>query len=149
MSETEHLSERDRVATELQYVTRSYDWSAKSECLGAIVGWHLDAIAAARAEAWITGSAEPTEPAIEQMLIRCQRAHFTRIVQRLREENTGLKIRLLAACGCIEFYAGGSADAGDRAGRALKSLLCERAAAASQPTSAANLQFLPVRGNLV
>src|SRR5262245_5383121 len=121
MSETEHLSERDRVATELQFVTHPYDLAARPECLGAIVGWHLDAIATARAEAWVGGPAEPADPAIEQTLIQVQRHHYNRIVHRLQEENVGLKIRLLAACGCIEFYAGGAADAGARATGALKS----------------------------
>jgi hypothetical protein len=125
MSEQSQFSERDRVATELRYVTRPYDWTAKPECLGAIVGWHLNSVATVRAETWILGSSEPMDPVSETALIRLQRYHFNRIVQRLKDENAILKLRLITACGCIEFYADGSTDAGARATAVLKALLAD------------------------
>ncbi len=125
MSETSTTAERDRVATELRYVTRPYDWNENPECLRAVVGWHLSAVDAVRAETWILGSAEPVDPVTETALVRLQRHHFSRIVEKLKEENGRLKLRLLTACCCIEFYAGGSADAGARAAQALRTLLAD------------------------
>jgi len=129
MGKMSNISERDRVATELQYVTRHHSWTAKRECLGAIVDWHLASVAVARAEAWIPGSADTKDPVIEKAVIRFQQHQFNQIAQRLRDENSGLKVRLLAACGCIAFYAGGSADAGVRAGKTLRLLLSDTVAA--------------------
>ena len=115
MSETSTTTERDRVATELRYVTRPYDWNKNPACLRAVVGWHLSAVAAVRDETWILGSAESLDPVTETALVRLQRYHFSRIVEKLKEENGRLKLRLLTACDCIEFYADGSADTGARA----------------------------------
>jgi hypothetical protein len=134
MSEQSHLSERDRVATELRYVTRPYDWTAEPECLGAIVGWHLSSVATVRAETWILGSSEPLDTVSETALVRLQRYHFNRIVQRLKDENALLKLRLLTASSCIEFYADGSADAGARATAVLKMLLADAPAAGAPPS---------------
>jgi hypothetical protein len=125
MSEISTTTERDRVATELRYVTRPYDWSENPACLEAIVGWHLSSVAAVRAETWILGTAEPLDPVSETALVRLQRYHFGRIVEKLKEENGRLKLRLLTACGCIEFYADGSVDAGARAAQALRTLLSD------------------------
>ena len=125
MSETSTTTERDRVATELRYVTRPYDWNKNPACLRAVVGWHLSAVAAVRDETWILGSAESLDPVTETALVRLQRYHFSRIVEKLKEENGRLKLRLLTACDCIEFYADGSADTGARAAQALRTLLAD------------------------
>jgi hypothetical protein len=125
MSETTALSERERVETELRYVTRAFDWTAEPACIGAIVGWHLRSVASARAEAWIPGAAGSGEPATQNVLVRFQQHQFGRIVQRRIQENLKLKLKLLTACDCIEFYAGGSVDAGVRAASALKILMTD------------------------
>jgi hypothetical protein len=125
MSETTATSERDRVETELRYVTRAFDWTAEPACIGAIVSWHLRSIAGARAEAWIPGAADSREPATQKVLLQFQQHQFGRIVQRRIQENLKLKLKLLTACDCIEFYASGSVDAGVRAATALKVLLSD------------------------
>jgi len=124
MSETD-ISERDRIATELQYVTRTHDWAPGPACLDAIISWHLQSLATARSESWLPGAAEKLDPLTERALLRVQQHQFSRIVNRRINENAKLKLKLLMACDCIEFYADGAYDSGVRATQALKALLSE------------------------
>ena len=122
MSTTESFTERDRIEAELAYATRACNWNPTPECIGAIVTWHLHAVALARAEAWVPGMAEGDDPVIETALNRFHHHQFGRIIQRLRDDNTRLKLKLTAVCRCLEFYCSGSPDVGIRAAGALRAL---------------------------
>jgi hypothetical protein len=125
MSMTPTLTEWDRIAAELRYMTRAYDWVPEPACLGAIVDWHLRSIATAKTEAWIPGLAESQDPAVEKALHRFHQHQFSRIIHGLRHDNTRLTLQLLTARACAEFYADGSTDAGAQAAKAFQVLTCD------------------------
>jgi hypothetical protein len=91
-------------------------WPAWRE---AVAEWHVQAIAAAKAQAWIPGIAGPQEPAVEELLARFYRHHVRVAVGRLRMENVELRRRMLDALECVRFYAGGGLDGGRRASAVL------------------------------
>jgi hypothetical protein len=93
--------ERDRLATELRYVTRHFDWDPSPDLLRTIVDWQIEAVAAARTEVWIPGMAGSRDPLVEEVLSRFYAHHVGSTVARLIEENAGLKRRLVDALGCI------------------------------------------------
>jgi hypothetical protein len=117
--------ERDRLATELRYVTRRYDWDPPQEIVAAIVDWHIEAIAAARADVWIPGMAGSRDPVVEEVLSRYYAHHIGTAVARLIEENTGLRQQLLQAVACVRSCATATADSGSRAKAVLEQLLIE------------------------
>jgi hypothetical protein len=117
--------ERDRLATELRFVTRPCDWDPPLEIVAAIVDWHIEAIAAARAEVWIPGMAGSRDPVVEEVLNRYYAHHIGTAVARLIEENTGLRRQLLQAMACIRSCAMETADGGPRARAVLQQLLIE------------------------
>jgi hypothetical protein len=93
--------ERDRLATELRYVTRHHDWDPSPDLLWTIVDWQINAVAAARADVWIPGMAGSRDPLVEEVLSRFYAHHVGRAVARLLEENAGLKRRLVDALACM------------------------------------------------
>ncbi len=117
--------ERDRLATELRYVTRQFDWDPPPELIAAIVDWQIEAIAAARADVWIPGMASSRDPLVEEVLNRYYAHHVGTAVARLIEENTGLRQQLLQAVACIRSCAVEAADGGSRARAVLERLLIE------------------------
>ena len=125
MSTTGPFSERDRIEAELAYVTRDCNWTPTPECMGAIVTWHLHSMALAKAEAWIPGMAEGDDPVVETALSRFHHHQFSRVIQRLRDDNTHLKLKLTAVCRCLEFYIGGSPGVGIHAAGALRALCAD------------------------
>jgi hypothetical protein len=142
MSTTGFFTEQDLIETELRYATRNHDWTPTPECVGAIVNWHLQAVAAVRAEAWIPGLIESGNPVVETAIRRLQYHQFGRTIQCLRCDNAQLMLKLLSVCSCLEFYAGGSVDLGVRAARVLEllrsnSLPPESARAPAEKASAA------------
>jgi hypothetical protein len=121
--------ERDRLATELRYVTRHHDWDPPPEIIDAIVDWQIETIAAARADVWIPGMAGSRDPVVEEVLNRYYAHHIGTAVARLIEENTGLRRQLLQAVACIRSCAMEKADGGARARAVLEQLLIEPRAA--------------------
>jgi len=119
--------ERDRVATELRYVTRRHDWDPPPEIVTSIVEWHIAAVAAARADVWVPGMAGSRNPVVEEVLSRYYAHHMSAAVVRLMDENTGLRQQLLTAVGCIRSYAKDDTEAGARAKAVLEQLLIEPA----------------------
>src|SRR5262245_61334151 len=122
MSTTGFPTEQDLIEIELRYATRSHDWTPTPECVGAIVNWHLEAVTAARTEAWIPGLIESPDPVVETALRRFRHHQFGRTLQCLRSDNAQLMLKLLNVCSCLEFYAGGSVDLGVRATRVMELL---------------------------
>src|ERR1700681_2734167 len=115
--------ERERLATELRWVTRHCDWNPSPDLVAAIVGWQIEAIAAARTGAWLPGMARSRDPLVEEVLSRYYAHHIGTAVARLIDENTGLRQQLLQAVACIRSYATEGADGGARAKAMLDALL--------------------------
>lgn len=127
MSTTGFSTEQDLIETEFRYATRNHEWTPTPECVGAIVNWHLQAVAAVRAEAWIPGLIESGNPVVETAIRRLQYHQFGRTIQGLRCDNAQLMLKLLSVSSCLEFYAGGSVDLGVRATRILELLRSDAA----------------------
>ena len=115
--------ERDRLATELRYVTRHFDWNPSTDLLGAIVEWQIEAVAAAREDVWIPGMAGSRDPLVEEVLSRFYAHHIGNAVGRLIDENTSLKRRLVEALTCIRSPAVEASDGGFPTTAALEALL--------------------------
>jgi hypothetical protein len=74
--------ERDLAAAQLDEITlanQERGWEAWKE---VVLSWHLETVAAARAEAWIPGLARSQDPAIEEVLGRFYRHHLSATVVR-------------------------------------------------------------------
>ena len=93
--------ERDRLVTELRYVTRHLEWDPPADLMQTIVDWQIDAVAAARADVWIPGMAGSRDPLVEEVLSRFYAHHIGSAVTRLIDENSDLKRRLVNALACI------------------------------------------------
>jgi len=126
-------SERDRVATELRYVTRRHDWYLPAEMVAPIVEWHIEAIAAARADVWVPGMAGSRDPVVEEALSRYYAHRGGAAVAQLIDENTGLRQQLLTAVACIRSYAKDETETGARAKTVLEQLLTKPHPGISHP----------------
>jgi len=115
--------ERDRLATELRYVTRHHDWEPQSDLLLTIVDWQIEAVSAAREDVWIPGMAGSRDPLVEEVLSRFYAHHVGNAVARLVEENAGLKRRLVDALAFLRSGASGRIEGGSPATAAIEALL--------------------------
>jgi hypothetical protein len=116
-------AERDFASAQLDELALAHDglpWIAWKD---AVLDWHLQAFATARAEAWIPGLADSHHPVIENFLIRFYGHHVHLAICRLRAENIELRRKCVDAAECIRFYASGAMDTGKRATTVLRSLL--------------------------
>jgi hypothetical protein len=102
----------------------------------AVLEWHLQQIAQARAEAWIPGLAGVRDPAVDQALSRYYGQDARAVVASLRAENNELRRKFLDAIACVRFYASGGIDTGARAHAVLTKLLSEETAAPVTSTAA-------------
>jgi hypothetical protein len=101
---------------ELAHAHAGEPWPAWKE---AVAEWHLQALAAARAQAWLPGMAGAQDPVVEEFLARFYRHHVRVAISRLRMENIELRRRMLDALECARFYAGGASDGGRHAADVL------------------------------
>jgi hypothetical protein len=88
-------AEREFVSAQLDQLALTNEglpWSAWKE---AVLEWHLDALAAARSEAWIPGLADGTNAIVERALERFYGHHVAAAIKRLRVENIRLRRRML------------------------------------------------------
>jgi len=115
--------ERELTEAQLQELALAHDGQPWCAWKDAVAEWHVQSLAAARAEAWIPGLAGSQDPIIEEALGRFYRHHVRAVVNRLRAENLELRRKMLEALECARFYASGRSDAGQRANAALRSLL--------------------------
>jgi hypothetical protein len=114
--------ERDLAASqlnELVLANRGRAWAAWKD---AVLAWHLEAVAIARAEAWVPGLARSQDPAVEEALSRFYRHHMRLTIGRLKAENLELRRKLIDAVACVRFYESGATDAGERAHSMLAGL---------------------------
>ena len=111
--------ERDLAAAELDDIALAHDGEPWAAWRDVILRWHADAVAHARAEAWIPGMARSQDPVVEETLRRFYHHHTRLTIGRLKAENMELRRRLIDAIACARFYASGASDAGARANTVL------------------------------
>ena len=124
--------ERDLAAAQLDDIAQVHDGEPWPAWKDAVLRWHVDAVADARAEAWIPGMAGAQDPVVEETLGRFYRHHMRLTIGHLKAENVELRRRLLLAVACARFYAGGASDAGERALKMLAALEPRASAAAAK-----------------
>ena len=124
--------ERDLAAAELDDIAVAHDGKPWAVWRDVVLRWHADAIANARAEAWIPGMAGSQDPVVEETLRRFYHHHTRITIGRLKSENMELRRRLVDALACARFYASGASDAGKRANRMLAELEPPAAGAATK-----------------
>jgi len=113
---------RDAAAAELDALAIACDGLTWRELRSAIVDWHLDNLANARAQAWIPGMAGARDPLIDNLLGRFYHHQVRTIVARLNAEIADLRTRLSTVLQSVGFYASGGHDGGDRAKAILQRL---------------------------
>jgi hypothetical protein len=111
--------ERDLAAAELDDIALAHDGQPWAEWREVVLRWHAEAVANARAEAWIPGTAGSQDPVVEETLRRFYHHHTRVTIGRLKAENLELRRRLIDAVACVRFYASGASDAGARASTVL------------------------------
>jgi hypothetical protein len=111
--------ERDLAAAELDDIALAHDGKPWVLWRDVVLRWHAEAVANARAEAWIPGMAGSQDPVIEEALRRFYHHHTRLTIGRLKAENLELRRRLIDAVACARFYASGASDAGARANSVL------------------------------
>jgi hypothetical protein len=116
------LVERDLAAAELDDIALAHDGKPWVLWRDVVLRWHAEAVANARAEAWIPGMAGSQDPVIEETLKRFYHHHTRVTIGRLKAENLELRRRLIDAVACARFYASGASDAGARASTVLAGL---------------------------
>jgi hypothetical protein len=114
--------ERDLAEAELDDIALAHDGQPWAAWRDVVLRWHADAVAHARAEAWIPGMARSEDPMVEETLRRFYHHHTRLTIGRLKAENMELRRRLVDALACARFYASGASDAGARATTTLAGL---------------------------
>jgi len=114
--------ERDLAAAQLDDIAVVYQGKPWAAWKDIVLRWHIEAIASARAEAWIPGMASSKDPVVEETLSRFYRHHMRLTISHLKAENLDLRRRLVDAVACARFYASGASDAGERARSMLAAL---------------------------
>jgi hypothetical protein len=107
--------ERDLAAAQLNDLVLANRGKAWTAWRDAVLAWHLEAVANARAEAWVPGLARSPDPVVEEALTRFYRHHMRLTIGRLKAENLELRRKLIDAVACVRFYESGATDAGERA----------------------------------
>ena len=114
--------ERDLAAAELDDIAVAHDGKPWAAWRDVVLRWHADAVANARAEAWIPGTAGSQDPVVEETLRRFYHHHTRVTIGQLKAQNMELRRRLVDAVACARFYASGASDAGARANTVLAGL---------------------------
>jgi hypothetical protein len=125
--------EQDLAAAQLDDIALAHDGKPWAAWKGVVLRWHIDAVASARAEAWIPGMAGSQDPMVEETLSRFYRHHMRITIGQLKQENLELRRRLVDAVACARFYASGASDAGERASTMLAGLEPPAVTAAAKP----------------
>jgi hypothetical protein len=114
--------ERDLAAAELDDIALAHDGQPWSAWRDVVLRWHAEAVANARAEAWIPGMAGSQDPVVEETLRRFYHHHTRVTIGQLKAQNMELRRRLIDAVACARFYASGGSDSGARANTVLSGL---------------------------
>jgi hypothetical protein len=123
-------TERDLASAQLDEIALVHDGLPWVVWKDAVLDWHLQTLATARAEAWIPDLAGrgANDAAVVKLLNRFYRHHMLVAIRRLRAENINLRRKIVDAIECTRFYASGAVDAGERATATLRSLVSQAAA---------------------
>ncbi len=124
--------ERDLAAAQLDDIGRGNEGRPWAVLKDIVLRWHLEAVARARAEAWVPGLARSPDPVVEEALNRFYRHHMRVAMGHLKTENLELRRKLIEAVECARFYASGATDAGARAHSTLAELAPHTAGAAAE-----------------
>jgi len=114
--------ERDLAAAQLNDIAlanKDRPWAFWKD---VVLRWHMEAVARARAEAWVPGMGGSQDPVVEEALNRFYRHHMRVAIGHLRAENLELRRKVIDALVCARFYASGATDAGERAHTMLAEL---------------------------
>ncbi|SRR5712691_3804807 len=114
--------ERDLASAQLDDLAVVYEGKPWAVWKDIVLRWHFEAVANARAEAWIPGMAGSQDPVIEETLNRFYRHHMRLTISHLKAENLYLRRRLVDAVACARHYASGATDDGARARNLLAAL---------------------------
>ncbi len=114
--------EREFAAAQLDEIALAHQAKPWAVWKDVVLAWHFEAVAVARAEAWIPGMAGPQDPAVEEALSRFYRHHMRLTIGHLKAENLELRRKFIIAVACARFYASGATDAGERAHTMLAGL---------------------------
>ena len=118
--------ERDLAAAQLDDIASANDGRPWTVWKDFVRRWYLEAVARARAEAWVPGMAGSQDPVVEEALNRFYRHHMRLAIGPLRAENLeAFRARWkgpLLLKGVARFYASGANDAGERAHVTLAAL---------------------------
>jgi hypothetical protein len=92
-------TERDLASVQLDALALAHDglpWAAWKD---AVLDWHLQRLATARAEAWVPGFAgcHDNNPVMAKLLSRFYRHHMHIAIRRLRAENIELRRKIVDA----------------------------------------------------
>lgn len=109
--------ERDLAAAQLDRIGSAFEGAPTDSWKEAVLQWHLQALADARAEAWIPGLADSNDTAVEAVLARFYRHQMRTTIGRLKAENLMLRRKLLDAAACAPFSASHVVEAKLHGGR--------------------------------
>jgi hypothetical protein len=107
------LAERDLAAAQLDYIALTSRGSGADAWKDAVLQWHCEAIAKARAEGWIPGMGPLQDRIIGKVLKRFYRHRFAVMVRGLKAENLKLRRDLLDALRSVRFHQRGGTDEGE------------------------------------
>jgi hypothetical protein len=103
-------AERDLAAAQLDAIVRVKHVRGRDDWKEAFLEWHCDAVARARAEAWVPGMLRTPDLIVEKMLTRFYRHQTVVMLKRLKADNLKLRRQLLDALGLHESCANGGGE---------------------------------------
>ena len=104
------VAERELAAAELEYIALTAGGSAADVWKQAVLEWHCEAIAKARAEAWIPGLARSQDQRVEKVLKRFYHHRIGVMLRALKTENLKLRGDLINALRRVRLHQKGAMD---------------------------------------
>ena len=99
------VTERDVVIAHLKQIALVHQCQLTDGWIDAFVAWHLASLANARATSWIPGLPGNCDPFVREAVDRFRAHQMKNMVEKLTAEAHDLRLTLLEALSCIEYYA--------------------------------------------